>query len=290
MKKILVPVDFSGHTGIICRYAIEFAKIFGGEIRLFHSCFDQMILADASFPDTIDMSTIYSEQLMKGIYLQAETRLKELHDQLRQELDGEGLPHIILSTRLTGGDFELELRGICQDYHPDMVILGTTGSGKNLNVWGKVSTFIIEHARVPVLTVPAITGFPGLGNVMFTADLSEQNVDCIRLLLNLFEPLRIMIRVVHFFHKTGENDAENRMKMLRDSFSGEEKEGRIAFDLVETTDDNQSAIGQFITQAEIRMIAFNPHRHGLLYMYFTRKITRKNLFATHIPLLSVPGT
>ncbi len=37
MIKILLPVDFSGHTEITCRYALEFARCGGAEIKLFHT-------------------------------------------------------------------------------------------------------------------------------------------------------------------------------------------------------------------------------------------------------------
>jgi len=37
MKKILVPVDFSGHTEITCKYAMELAKAYSAEIHIFHT-------------------------------------------------------------------------------------------------------------------------------------------------------------------------------------------------------------------------------------------------------------
>jgi len=67
MKKILVPVDFSGHTDITCTYALELAQKYGAEIRLFHTFFDQFIIADSSFPESIDMSTMYNEEFLKEI-------------------------------------------------------------------------------------------------------------------------------------------------------------------------------------------------------------------------------
>jgi len=82
MKKILVPVDFSNHTDISCRYALEFAKATGAEIKLFHTYFDQIIIADTSFPDTLDMSTIYNEELMKEIFRHAQHNMQELEEKL----------------------------------------------------------------------------------------------------------------------------------------------------------------------------------------------------------------
>jgi len=39
----------------------------------------------------------------------------------------------------------------------------------------------------------------------------------------------------------------------------------------------------------ISLIAFQPHKRSLLYMMFTRNITKKNLFATNVPLLALPS-
>jgi hypothetical protein len=79
------------------------------------------------------------------------------------------------------------------------------------------------------------------------------------------------------------------MKMLQMKFGKEEKTDRIKFEVVEVADDNQAAIDQFVAANQIDLIAFQPHKHNMLYMFFTKNITRKNLFATRIPLLSVPA-
>ena len=84
MKKILVPVDFSLHTDITCQYALELASIYGAELKLFHTYFDQIILTDASFPETLDMTTLYNEQLMREIFRQSEASMKELQEKLEE--------------------------------------------------------------------------------------------------------------------------------------------------------------------------------------------------------------
>jgi nucleotide-binding universal stress UspA family protein len=290
MKKILVPVDFSNHTDITCRYAIEFVKVFGGEIKLFHTYFDQIIIADTSFPDTLDMSTIYNEELMKEIFRQAEHNMEELEEKLNNLIRKENLPDIIVSSTVTGGELEHELKGICSDFHPDLVVMGTTGRGKNVNVWGKVSTFIIDHAKVPVITVPEIKNFHGFGTIMFAADLSDGNAATISGLIELFEKFSARIHVVHFVTKTKQTDAYARMKGIQMKFGKEEKTNQVSFEVIEVSDDNQSAVDQFVTAKKIEMIAFQPHKHSLLYMFFTKNITKKNLFATNVPLLSVPAT
>jgi nucleotide-binding universal stress UspA family protein len=290
MKKILVPVDFSNHTDITCRYALEFARPFGAEIKLFHTYFDQIIIADTSFPDTLDMSTIYNEELMKEIFRQAEHNMTELEEKLKTIIRKENIQDIVVSSTVTGGELEHELKGICTDFHPDLVVMGTTGKGNNINIWGKVSTFIIDHAKVPVITVPEIKNFHGFTTIMLACDLSDGNVQAIAGLIDLFSVFAARIHVVHFLTKAKQTDAYERMKSLQMKFGKEEKTNQVVFEVIEVAEDNQAAVDQFVAANKIEMIAFQPHKHTLLYMFFTKNITKKNLFATNIPLLSVPAT
>jgi len=288
MKKILVPVDFSNHTDISCRYAIEFAKVYGAEIRMFHTYFDQIVIADTSFPDTLDMSTIYNEELMKEIFRHAEHNMAELEEKMNTLLKKENISNVTFSSTVTGGEIEHELTEICKGYHPDLVVMGTTGRGNNINVWGKVSTYIIDNAKVPVLTVPEIRNFHGFQNIMLAADLSEGNADTIHNLFKLFAPFDFRIKVAHFSTKSKQSDEYVRMKALQLKFGKEEKSNLIDFEVIEVADDNQKAVDHFVTEHKIDLIVFQPHKHSLLHLFFTKKITKKNLFAANVPLLAIP--
>ncbi len=288
MKKILVPIDFSGHTEITCRYAIELAKVNGAEIKLFHTYFDQIIIADTSFPDTLDMSTIYNEELMKEIYHQAERNMTELHESLMIKLKKEKINNVTVITEVVGGEVENELRLVTKEYSPDLIVMGTTGKGNNINVWGKVSTFIIDHANVPVLTVPEMKSYLGFKNIMFAADLADTNAAIISYLFERFKWIDFQLHVVHFLIKSKLTDTYDRMKALQMKFGKEEKAGTIKFEVVEVGEDNQKSVDLYCQSRQIDLIAFHPHKRSLFYMVFTKKITKKNLFATNIPLLAMP--
>jgi nucleotide-binding universal stress UspA family protein len=289
MKKILVPVDFSQHTDITCQYALELASTFGAELKLFHTYFDQIILTDTSFPETLDMTTLYNEQLMREMFRQAETSMKELHEHLDSILNEKQIRNVTITSHVTGGEVEHELISIYNDFKPDMIVIGTTGKGNNLNVWGKVSTFIIDHVKVPVFTIPVMKSFKGFGNVMFAADLSEGNRVSIMTLLDIFKPFGNQVHVVHFCSQANLEDADIKMKALQSGFINEAAEGRIHFNLIEIEGENQETIDQCVKGKLINLIAFQPHKRSLLYMMFTRNITKKNLFATNVPLLALPS-
>ena len=288
MKKILVPIDFSQHTDITCQYALELAATFGAELKLFHTYFDQIILTDTNFPDTLDMTTLYNEQLIREIFKQSEASMKELHEKLEARVREKNLGNVSITTHVTGGEVEHEIIEIYNDFKPDLIVTGTTGKGNNLNVWGKVSTFIIDHVRVPVFTIPMLKGFKGFENVMFAADLSEGNRQSLTTLLELFKPFRNQVHAVHFCQTSKLAEAGEKMKALQSGFTSETAEGRLHFNLIEIGGENQETIDQFVKGKLINLIAFQPHKRSLVYMVFTRNITKKNLFATNVPLLALP--
>jgi len=288
MKKILVPVDFSGHTDITCTYALELAQISGAEIRLFHTFFDQFIIADSSFPESIDMSTMYNEELLKEIMHQAEKRLESLYCKLEDRIRNEKIQNVTISKSLTGGEIEREVINICKEYDPDIIVMGTRGEGKNLQIWGKVSTYIINHVKLPVLTIPEIKKYMGYSEIMFSADLEDGNLVALNQIMELFKPFKSRIHCVHFLLKAKEKEQLERMEQLKKSLSGYPAANNVTFQVINVTDELQKSIDNYIKDNNINLIAFQPHKRSLFYGVFTKAVTKKNLFATNIPLLAVP--
>jgi len=286
MKKILVPIDFSGHTDITCTYAMKFAEAYKAELKLFHTYFDQIILTDTTFPDSMNMNAVYNEELIQEMHTQSEKNMKALHKKILDRIQEEGIEGVTVSTTVVGGDIEMELRVACDDYHPDIVIMGTRGQGKNVNVWGRVSTHIINHTKVPVLTVPEIKAFMGFQNIMLAADLSETNVASVRKIEEVLAPFNSSLYVVHFM--TGNDEEEEKMQELEKHFSNLEKKEAIQFDLVKVEEDNQKALDDYVADHGIEIISFQPHKRSVFYNLFTKNLTKKNLFSTNIPLLAVP--
>jgi len=289
MKKILVPVDFSDHANITCTYALEYAKNFSSEILLYHTYFDQIVIADSSFPDTIDMNTMYNEELMKEILHQSEKKLNELESKLQSKIKNEKIDGVTVRTEVTGGSVESELREICSEYKPDLVVIGNKGEGKNISIWGRISTYLVNHLHNPVLMIPEIKGFQGFNNIMVGVDLDEGNKALIERVVDLFDVFPGNLFCVHFLvpgkHKEEETE---RFLALKDHFSNKKFTRNITFEMIEIAEDNQKAIDTCIKEHNIQLIAFQPHKRSIFYTLFTANITKKNLFATNIPLLAMP--
>jgi nucleotide-binding universal stress UspA family protein len=288
MKKILVPVDFSGHTDIACTYALEIASKGGAMIRLFHTYSDQFIIADSSFPDAIDMSTMYNEELLKEVFHQSEKKMEILQAEMEEKIRKNNWKDIEFQVTVVGGEIESELNDLVSEFQPDLIVMGTRGTGKTLNMWGRVSTHIINHTKIPVLTVPDIKKFRGFHKIMLATDLSDNNEDSVRRIFSLLSDFPFHLYCVHFLIKEDKSEENEKMEKLRKSFEKEEKSGKISFEMIEVQKDKQTVINEVINNQSIDLIAFRPHKHAVFYTFFTRKITKKNFQATNVPLLALP--
>jgi hypothetical protein len=155
-------------------------------------------------------------------------------------------------------------------------------------MWGRVSTHIINHSKIPVLTVPNIKKFRGFQKIMLAADLSGKNEELVRKIFSIFSDFPFHLSCIHFLIKEDESEENEKMERLRKTFEKEEKSGKISFKIVEVMDDKQTVINHVIESQSIDLIAFQPHKHSLFYNLFTSKITKKNLQATNVPLLALP--
>jgi nucleotide-binding universal stress UspA family protein len=288
MKKILVPVDFSGHTDIACTYALEIAGKGGALIHLFHTYSDQFIIADSSFPDAIDMSTMYNEELLKEVFHQSEKKMECLQAALEEKVKKNNWKKIEFQSTVVGGEIESELNDLVKAFEPDLVVMGTRGTGKTLNMWGRVSTHIINHSRIPVLTVPELKKFRGFQKIMLAADLSGKNEESVQKIISHFSDFPFHLSCIHFLIKEDASEENEKMEKLRKAFEKEEKSGKISFEMIVVDTDKQTAINRVIENKAIDLIAFQPHKHAALYSFFTKKITKKNFQATNVPLLALP--
>jgi len=287
MKKILLPVDFSGYTDIACSYAIELAHHYGSEIHLFHAFFNQMVIADGTLPDAINVATVYNEELMTEIRSQSQHAMDELVKRITAQAELEGRTNFSFLTTVIGGDVENELLVVLDSYQPDLVVIGSHGKGKNTGIWGSVSRFMIHHAKMPVLVIPDIAGFLGFSNIMITVGNEKSNTLMLSRTLDIFAPFSPVYHCVHFQSDKNE-EIEEKIAAMKIEYEEEVASGKMKFETAEMAGDTQKVIDDFVSEREIAVIAFEPHKHSIFYSLFKKNITKKHLFATNIPLLAIP--
>ncbi len=286
MKKILVPVDFSENTENTCLYALEIAKKFNSEIRLFHSYFDQIIVSDSSFPTGVDTDTMMNEQLLRDIEVRAKADIQELQAWLLNKIKKEELHHIKVVYTIEGGEPETEIVEISKEHNPDIIIVGSSGKGKTGFLMGSVSRKIMTRSLVPVLTVPKDYTYKGIRRVTYLTDFKGDDFKMLNNLFSLLKDFNINIICVHLnLYDSKREDNQENMRQIMDQFKDEITGGKLSCKLIDSKEIDEG-IEQMVQEHEIDLIAFLSHKRNLFQSLFKHSVTKKDLYQASIPLLA----
>ncbi|MFZ4399517.1 MAG: universal stress protein [Bacteroidales bacterium] len=286
MKKLVVAIDFSEHTNITCSYALEIAKINKAEIYLFHTFIDNIISSTSSIPDTYGVNPYLNPEFYMEIEENAKIQMFNLKKDMLLKLQAADFPELPINTILTKNDFETDLINFCEDYHPSLVIIGTKGKGRTLNIFGNTASNIINELRFPVLAVPEIEGFTGIKNIMYATDLHVSDDLLIRKTYNLLENFDVNIFSVHIVEKSEYFKAYKSMEELKLIYTKERDEGKFYCDILESN-DKQDEIDEFIKSNSIDLIVFLSHKTNIFQRLFGYNNQIKYFFETNLPLLAI---
>ncbi len=289
MKKILVPVDFSEHTDTVCRFALEIAKKWQSEVRLFHAYFDYVIVSNSSFPDTVDTTEMFNQEMMIKIKNEAAKDMQGLVNKLVEEVRKNNIKNVKIVNTLTGGIPEDEILNIAETYQPDIIVMGTRGKGEKEFLTGKISSKVIRHAPCPILTIPRNAhGYHGFDNVMYATDLSDETVDDLR---RLYDYLVTDDPVVHVVHVdvNGNHQADNeKITAMKEKFHEKLKEGKLIFQVI-THEDFVVGINDYVETYKIDVIAVVHHRKSFLKRLVGKDHTHELLVHSIVPMFVFPG-
>ena len=285
MKKIVVPVDFSENTECTCNYAIHFAEKEETEIMLFHAYMYPIATADMT-DDVVDSSTLITPEIMDSIEKAAKAGMKHLKDRLDKMFENEGIKNIHLKTRVTNGMAEYEILDICDTYHPDMVIMSSSGRGhKSDKILGSIALKIMEHATMPVLTIPENTEYEKIQNVLYITDFDESDISAVENLVEILKPFKVKIHCLHVEHSNKDLIDNLLMDYLKEHFEEEFKKGTMFFEVIQDK-DVLKAVEEYIKDKEINLVALLHHKRRLLSKLFHPSMTKKVFYHTLLPLLT----
>ena len=143
IKTILVPVDFSSRSREGLRYAIAFAKEFGGKIVLLHATYLGYIYS-------AEGTAIYDiPALQKAARQNAERKMREFV----RAVNFGGVKYEIV---FTGGSPVLDICAFAKDHDVDLIITSTHGfTGFTHVLIGSIAEQVVRHAPCSVLVVPS---------------------------------------------------------------------------------------------------------------------------------------
>ena len=141
IKKIMVPVDFSGNSQKILRSAVDFAAKFNAELAV--------VFVVQSFDDYSGFFVPHMPiaQFEGEMVESATTKMKSFVD---ETLDAS----VPRSTEILSGDVVEEINAYVVDNSIDLIIMGTHGyKGLEKVLFGSVAEKVVKTAHCPVLTI-----------------------------------------------------------------------------------------------------------------------------------------
>jgi nucleotide-binding universal stress UspA family protein len=143
IKRIVVATDFSDLSAEAIETAVAFAQESGAMLDLVH------VAAEAAYPIPPPMDMLRMPIDLPSAVSEASARLATEEDRVRAR-------GVICEGNVLVGRADAEIVGHADKTHSDLIILGTHGrSGLGHVLLGSVAEKVVQHARCPVLTVPA---------------------------------------------------------------------------------------------------------------------------------------
>jgi nucleotide-binding universal stress UspA family protein len=286
MEKILVPVDFSDHTSISCNYAIELSKVTHAEIILFHSFFEQIYFSDGGFATGFESGIMLTDEIILDFYKQKEKQLNDLANKIRNNTrNTEGSP-INVTAMIETGDPQIQILNIITKISPDLVIMGSSGLGKKGFLSGSVSKRVIDHSQTPSMAIPENTRAKQPRNILYVTDIEQNDVGALKKLAHLFTDFKCEFHCLHLNVNDKDSDSENQMlELSKKDFFQDSIEG-YTFKILSCHHPRRSLI-EYITENEIDLIAFIPHRKNFFSIFTRQDLSKEDLFETGLPILAV---
>jgi len=283
IEKILVPVDFSENSKNACQYALGLGEKLHSEVMLMHSYFFPVI-------NSIDYGeglsyVVNINDTITEIAEKSKENLLTLYNDLTKKIETSNFTHVKLNFTLTNGNPANEIINMYNKYRPDLIVMGTRGNTvEKKEHFGSVSATTINETEVPVLAIPEVSKYRGIGriNILYATNFDESDYKALKKLMTLIYLFDVKIHLVHIGERDDEKieKIENLNSVFNNLYPGYELECHII-----ENDNIIKPLGNFIAEKSIDIIAMTTHKRNFITRLFYPSMTKKVLFQTDTPLL-----
>ena len=287
MKTIIVPTDFTAQADNAARYAIGIAREMKRDVKLCHALFVpiELPMADPGLWPLEDYAF-----LKDAAAKQLEGLAVELEDTIDATTKGPA------STHKPAISFDNEIGPVTDvivnymaDENASLVVMGISGTGGFADlIMGSKSKDLVDKADFPVLLIPGCAVFKGIKTIVFATDLSEGDIEVIKLIADVARVFKSEIRI---YHITGEKYDRNEKRNQADAFIKKLKDrehySNISYHHFRGMNINDG-LEWLCEHGQIDLLAMVHRPHSLLYRILTGCHTHHMARHIKIPLLVFP--
>jgi len=278
MKKILLPTDFSKNA----RNAIDYAlQLFKDETCVFFILntytpmiynYEYQINADQYMMESVDMVKKNSEEKLDELIRSVKKKFNNLKHKFKT-----------ISSFNILSDEVIELT---DEYHLDLIIMGTKGASKDREIlFGSNTIHVIKKAECPVIAIPENFDFEAPKEILFPTDYKfDYQLEVLNPIIeiaNMYNP-RVNILHIYYSDELSEDQEQNKLK-LDNYFSN------IAHLFYYASNQNiTDAIKKFQLRAKINLLVIMNKRHSFFEKLFSKSAINQIVLHLNIPLLVIP--
>lgn len=267
---ILVPTDFSKPSKVAVLYAALLAKKAGAEL----------VIATVAYGQASSRAMMVSQKLdmeMKNIAIK---ELEELTNEIQSKVRGK----LTISTQvLSGFPVTQVIQRFVKRKEVDLIVMGTRGAtGLQKVIIGSNAAAMIQSSSVPVIIVPHNATFKGFKKIVYATDMNdiEEELSTVSVFAKLFNA---KIDVLHVIPEATSTDLN--AKQIKSDLVKKMKYEKISFHLSKN-DAIPEAIDNFMVDRKADILIMFTHKLSFFEKLFSRSVTRKLAFHSHIPMLT----
>ncbi len=273
MKTILVPTDFSANADKACQYAIALAKDLKAKIILMHAFETPTSYTSVSMMTIqMDYSTIHNSAISK---------LKNYYKKISKTA-GKVEIQLVVQQGLASA----RIKELALEKKADLIVMGTAGAGAVTRfLIGSNTTRTIRNAPCMVLAIPPKAKYKGLKKMVYTTDLTAENLNHANALVPLaknFNAEIIFLNVNNQFIEYDDKDLKQLISKIKHHISYPKTSSYVC-----TESNVLSGIDYFLKSHQADCLAVYTHHRSLLQSIFSFSVAKSLSFYTTVPLLII---
>ena len=205
IKKILVPVDFSGASEMATSEALTLAKLLKAEVFLIH-VMEGIGYISSLIPEKDSISPTISE-----LSIEVERKMDNLKNKIIKDYD------IIPEIFIASGHIHTEIISFSENKKIDLIVMGTHGAtGYKEFFIGTNAHRVVTLSEIPVLTIRNKNINPVFGNIMIPIDNSIHSREKVNLAMTIAELFGSKIHIIGLPYSNDEQEL-NKFKTKLES-------------------------------------------------------------------------
>lgn len=278
MNRILIPIDFSENA----ERALAAAKIIADKDQT------ELIILHAYMPYIPDVS-VMPGSVLPGIGSPDYSSLAgDLESSFRNQLDeyvatiaAEGYK---TQAVWTVGGIQSSVEEAIEDYQPDLIVMGRTGTGGFFDkLIGSSATHIALHSPCPVMIIPPQAEPKLFKNVIYATQLEYSENDVLRKVFLLMNRLgsKLTLLKVDALHQPNIQPDQQFLSEIREEFSI--SDDTVVFRSAKNVLDG---IENYCDEVKADLLIMSTRERSFIEAFLINpSLTKKLVVDTHVPLL-----